>query len=60
MGRVRKNYMSRIHPELLKKANLIRARCILEGRKLPTMTEITKAMARQIQEELLWDEFIRL
>lgn len=50
----------RVSPELMKKVFDIRAKCILEGRRIPSNAEITRAIARQIDEKLLWNEFIRL
>jgi hypothetical protein len=57
---VKRSNMCRISPELIKKINRIRARAILEGRKPPSFAKITEKMAKQIKEELLWNEFIKL
>ena len=57
---VRKSRPARISPELMKKIFDVKSKCILEGRRIPSNAEITKAIARQIDEKLLWNEFIRL
>lgn len=49
----------RISPDLLKKINIIRAKCIMSGRKPPSISKITEKMAQQIKEELIWSEFIK-
>ena len=57
---MKKSRPMRVSPELMKKVFDIRAKCILEGRRIPSNAEITRAIARQIDEKLLWNEFIRL
>ena len=50
----------RVAPELVQTINYIRAKYMLEGRQPPSITEITRRIARKIKkEDLLKDEFIR-
>lgn len=50
----------RIHGDLREILNFIRVKYIMEGKKPPSMTSITKVMAKKInKEELLEDVFIK-
>ena len=48
------NKQIRTSKELLDIINFIRARCILQGKETPTITEITIAIAKEIDKERLW------
>ena len=39
----------------------IRGQCMMNGTKIPSMTELTKVIAKQIDREKLWqDEFNKI
>lgn len=47
----------RISREFMFLINKFRARCMLEGKKVPTVPTITKKIAILITEDELWNEF---
>lgn len=51
----------RISQELQDVINFVRAKCILHGKKPPSIRVITKKIAKNVDKEKLWEnEFIRL
>lgn len=47
--------------ELVAVINYVRAKALLEGKKPPSITKITKYIAKKIDKEKLWhDVFIKL
>ena len=50
----------RTSDELKELIDYIRAKCLLHGISCPTVTEITKVIAQQIDKEKLWqNEFFK-
>lgn len=49
---------SQIRPseELVELINYVRARCLLSGKKVVSTVEITKAIAKRVRKEELWNE----
>jgi len=47
----------RISKEFMFLINKFRARCMLEGKKVPKLPQITKKIAMLISDEMLWNEF---
>lgn len=57
---MRRSVHIRTSKELQEIINFIRAKYILEGRKPPSVREITKRIAKHVNKEKLWqDEFIK-
>ena len=54
-----KVYVTHIRPskEFMFKINKFRARCLLNGKKIPNINVITKKMAMLFTDEELWNEF---
>ena len=54
------NFNIRTSKEFNDIINFIRAKCIMEGRKVPSKARITQVIAKKInKEELLRNDFIR-
>lgn len=64
MVKIKKNYGNghtnhiRASVDLEKIINYIKARALLEGKKMPTTNKITEKIAEKINREELWNEFI--
>jgi hypothetical protein len=52
-------YVTHIRPskEFMFKINKFRARCLLNGKRIPTMNIITKKISLLFTDEALWNEF---
>ena len=52
-------YVTHIRPskEFMFKINKFRARCLINGKKIPAIHSITKKIANLINDEELWHEF---
>ncbi len=58
--RIRSTRVIRSSKELVEIINFVRARAIMEGRKIPRVSDITRVISKRIdKEELLRDVFIQ-
>jgi len=48
----------RIHKKLKSKIDFIRGKCMMEGKRVPSISEVTKKIAENIKEEEMYNEFI--